>query len=202
MFQLPALPYPYNGLEPFIDEETMHVHHDGHHATYIKNLNEVLTGHERFLKISIEELIKSLDQVPVEIRNKVKNNAGGHYHHSLFWTMMKQAGKGEPSSLLLKAINKSFGSFIAFKEEFNHRALELFGSGWTWLVWENGHLLITNIPNQDSPLSREQFPILTLDLWEHAYYLKYKNKRSDYISAWWNIINWEEIEKRFEEASV
>lgn len=201
MFELPDLPYEYNALEPFIDEETMHVHHDGHHATYVKNLNEALTGHEEFLNMDIEELLKSLDKVPEEIRTKVKNNAGGHYHHSIFWTMMKPNGGGEPSGKLLESINKEFGSFTEFQEKFNEMAKALFGSGWTWLVLKDGNLEIINTSNQDSPISSGQTPLLGLDLWEHAYYLKYKNKRADYITAWRNVVNWQEIETIFEKAS-
>lgn len=202
MFKLPDLPFAYSTLEPFIDEETMHVHHDGHHGAYIKSLNDALAGHDDFLNMDIEELLKSLDKVPEEIRIKVKNNAGGHFHHSLFWTMLRVNKNGQPKGKLMKAINKTFGSFDAFKEKFNLSATTLFGSGWTWLLLDKGNLEIANIPNQDSPVSMGHFPILTLDLWEHAYYLKYKNKRVDYIQAFWNIINWDEIEKRFLQTST
>lgn len=198
MFTFPGLPYAYNSLEPFIDEETMHIHHDGHHATYVKNLNNALEGHDSFLNMEIEELLKSLGQLPKEIYSKVRNNAGGHYHHSLFWTMLKINNGTTPQGQLLEAINQTFSSFQAFQEQFNHSALSVFGSGWTWLVLDQGKLTITNTPNQDSPISQDQPPILTLDLWEHAYYLKYKNKRADYIQAFWNIVNWEEIQKRFD----
>lgn len=197
MFELPDLPYAYNALEPFIDEETMHVHHDGHHATYVKNLNDILALHDEFLNMDIEKLLQSLDQVPAEIRTKVKNNAGGHFHHSIFWKMMGPNSPKQPSGKLLAEINKTFGDFAAFKEKFNASALGVFGSGWTWLVWENGKLAITNTSNQDSPISLGQLPILVLDLWEHAYYLKYQNKRADYIGAWWNVVNFSEIDKRF-----
>lgn len=196
MFELPDLPYEYNALEPFIDEETMHVHHDGHHATYVKNLNDALIGHDEFLSMNLEELLKSLDQVPEDIRIKVKNNAGGHYHHSIFWPMMKSGG-GEPSGQLLTVINETFGNFDTFKEEFSKSAIGVFGSGWTWLVESDGKLVIVNTLNQDSPISAGKYPILGIDVWEHAYYLKYKNKRADYIQAWWNVVNWEEVEKRF-----
>lgn len=199
MFTLPDLPYPYEALEPFIDEETMHVHHDGHHATYVKNLNDALAGQEEFLNMDIEELLKSLDKVPESIRTKVKNNAGGHYHHSLFWTILKPNGS-QPSGNLLEKINQTFDNLDSFKEKFSASATSVFGSGWTWLVLNNGNLEIVNTPNQDSPVSLGQIPLLALDLWEHAYYLKYKNKRADYIQAWWNIINWEEAEKRFNQS--
>ena len=194
MFTVPDLPYEYNALEPYIDEETMHVHHDGHHATYVKNLNEALEGYPKFLDMDVITLLKSLDKAPEEIRIKVKNNAGGHFHHSFFWEIMTPKKEG-PSTSLLEEINKSFGSFNSFKEEFNRQALAIFGSGWTWLVSNNGKLEIVNTLNQDSPVSQELQPILALDLWEHAYYLKYKNKRADYIEAWWNVVNWSEAEK-------
>lgn len=213
MFELPELPFAYDALEPYIDEETMHVHHDGHHAAYVKNLNETLEGHEEFLNMDIEKLLKSLDQVPEEIRTKVKNNGGGHYHHSIFWTMLKNQGGGEPTGKLAEALGQTFGDFKTFREEFNKSATSVFGSGWTWLVLENGNiglpsptendpvisrrLKIIKTSNQDSPVSIGQSIILGIDLWEHAYYLKYKNKRTDYIEAFWNVINWEEIEKRF-----
>lgn len=201
MFQLSELPFSYDSLEPFIDEETMRVHHDGHHATYVKNLNEALSGQDKFLNMDVEKLLKSLDQVPEEIWVKVKNNAGGHFHHSLFWTLLKKDG-GQPSGKLLEDIIGTFGSFEEFKGKFDVSASAVFGSGWAWLVLENGNLKIINTPNQDSPVSLGLSPILTLDLWEHAYYLKYKNKRADYIQNFWNIINWEEIGKRYQNASV
>lgn len=199
MFELPDLPFAYNALEPFIDEETMHLHHDGHHATYVKNVNEALTGQEQFLNMDIEKLIISLDQVPEEIRTKVKNNSGGHYHHSLFWQMLSPQ-KQEPPEKLAGTISKSFGDFTSFKQKFTQTAITLFGSGWTWLAFEQEKLIIINTLNQDSPLSLRQIPLLGIDLWEHAYYLKYKNKRADYIEAWWNVVNWGEVEKRFNKA--
>ncbi|MDO8498878.1 MAG: superoxide dismutase [bacterium] len=202
MFELPDLPYAYSALEPFIDEETMRVHLNGHHATYVKNLNEALAGHEEFLKMGLEELLKSLDKVPEEIRTKVKNNAGGHYHHSIFWTMMASPGNSKPHGKLLETINQTFGNLEAFKEQFNYSVLGVFGSGWTWLVLDNGKLSILNTPNQDSPISQGLSPILGLDLWEHAYYLKYKNKRADYIEAWWNVVNWGEAENHFLKSSI
>ena len=199
MFTLPELPYPYNALEPFIDEETMHVHHDGHHATYVKNLNDALSGHDEFLNMDLKDLLKSLDKVPEGIRTKVKNNAGGHFHHSFFWEILKPnppAGGEEPKGRLLELISKNFGDFNSFKEKFKDSALSLFGSGWTWLVLDqNGGLAIKNYPNQDSPISVGKAPIYVIDLWEHAYYLKYKNKRADFIDAFWNVVNWEQAEK-------
>ncbi|OGH08125.1 MAG: superoxide dismutase [Candidatus Levybacteria bacterium RBG_16_35_11] len=196
MYALPDLPYSYNALEPFIDEQTMHVHHDGHHATYVKNLNDVLSGHNELLNIDTKELLKSLDKVPEEIRTKVKNNAGGHFHHSFFWRIIKPNGGGEPKGRLLELISKNFKDFNSFKEKFKDSALSLFGSGWTWLIVNpDGKLEILNLPNQDSPISVDKTPVFTIDLWEHAYYLKYKNKRADFIDAFWNIVNWEQAEK-------
>lgn len=161
----------------------MHVHHDGHHATYVKSLSETLKGHAEFLNMDVEDLLKSLDKVPEDIRTKVKNNAGGHYHHSLLWQMMRNKSKGLPEGSLLEAINNTFGDFNNFREKLNQSVLGLFGSGWTWLVVSDGKLEIINTPNQDSPISLGQSPILTIDVWEHAYYLKYKNKRADYIQS-------------------
>lgn len=198
MFELPELPFDYTALEPLIDEETMHIHHDGHHAAYIKNLNEALAGHEEFLNMDVEDLLKSLEKVPEEIRTKVKNNAGGHYHHSLFWTMLKPGGS-KPGEKVLEEINKEFDNFDVFKEQFTKSALSVFGSGWTWLVLDNGKLTIVNSPNQDSPISSGQTILLGIDLWEHAYYLKYKNKRVDFIKAWWNLVNWAEAERRLQQ---
>ncbi|MCL4415231.1 MAG: superoxide dismutase [Actinobacteria bacterium] len=197
MYKLPDLPYEYNALEPFIDEETMRVHHDGHHATYVKNLNDLLLGHEEFLDMEVEGLLKSLNKIPEDIRLKVKNNAGGHYHHSLFWEIMTPNRQDKPKGKLLEAINEKFGDFEKFKDKFTQSALGLFGSGWTWLVLDKDNLEIANIPNQDSPVSIGHYPIFAIDLWEHAYYLKYKNKRADYIEAWWNVVNWEEAERRY-----
>ncbi len=198
MFTVPDLPFSYDALEPFIDEETMHVHHDGHHAAYVKNLNDALIGHEEFLNMDVEELLKSLDQIPEEIRLKVKNNAGGHYHHSIFWRMMAPGGGGEASGKLLDTINQTFGGLAAFQEQFSDSAVKLFGSGWTWLAGKDGKIAIVNTPNQDSLISAGQYPLLGIDVWEHAYYLKYKNKRADYIEAWWNVVDWAEAEKRFQ----
>jgi superoxide dismutase, Fe-Mn family len=195
MFTLSDLPYAYNALEPFIDEETMRVHHDGHHATYVKNLNDILVGNDEFLTMDIEKLLKFLDKVPEEIRTKVKNNAGGHFHHSFFWEILRPNGGEEPDGQLKELIDKTFGSFNSFKEKFNQSALSLFGSGWTWLVLNGKNLEIENTANQDSPVSLGKIPLFAIDLWEHAYYLKYKNKRVDYINAFWNVANWREINK-------
>jgi superoxide dismutase, Fe-Mn family len=195
MFKLPELPFKYNALEPFIDEETMHFHHDGHHAAYVKNLNDALVGNENFLKMDIEELLRSLNKVPEDIKTKVKNNAGGHFHHSFFWNIIGPGGGGEPLGKFSELINKTFGDFNSFKEKFSQSALSLFGSGWTWLLLDNRNLIIENTPNQDSPISVGKIPLFTIDLWEHAYYLKYKNKRIDYINAFWNVVNWKKAEE-------
>jgi Fe-Mn family superoxide dismutase len=207
-FTLPPLPYAYDALEPFIDAETMHIHHDKHHAAYVANLNKaVSTGLPASISPSIESLLENLNVVPENIRTAVRYNGGGHCHHSLLWLMMKKNGDGEPTGELAGAMDARFGSFSAFKEQFSKTALGLFGSGWTWLVWDNGQLKIEPTPNQDSPISQPgtnqdgrqsfQVPLLGLDVWEHAYYLKYQNKRADYIAAWWNVVNWDYASGRY-----
>lgn len=196
--QVPPLPYAYNALEPHIDEQTMIIHHDRHHATYVNNLNAALEGHTDLASKSIEDLLKSLNDVPESIRTAVRNNGGGHANHTLFWEVLSPNGGGQPTGAVADAINQTFGSFDKFKEEFTKAAAGRFGSGWAWLVVDNaGNLKITSTPNQDSPLSEGQTPILGLDVWEHAYYLKYQNKRPEYIAAFWNVVNWEEVNKRF-----
>lgn len=200
MFTLPDLPFGYDALEPYIDAETMKVHHDGHHATYVKNLNDALSGHEDLLNMEVTDLLKDLDTVPEEIRTKVKNNAGGHFHHSFFWTILGTENK-EPTGKLLESINAMFGSFEDFKEKFKTAALGVFGSGYAWLIVKNGDLEIITTPNQDSPVTAGQTPIMTIDVWEHAYYLKYKNKRADYIDAFWNVLDWNKVNGYFEVAS-
>lgn len=197
MFTLPDLPYDYNALDPYIDEETMHLHHDKHHAAYVKNVNDALVGHEDLLSMDVNDLIQHLDQVPEEIRTKVRNNAGGHANHSLFWTVIGPKAGGEPSGELMDAIKGSFTDFATFKEQFTKAATSVFGSGWAWLVVLGGKLEIMTTPNQDNPLMQGKTPILGLDVWEHAYYLKYKNRRPEYIVAFWNVVNWSEIEKRW-----
>lgn len=192
MFSLPDLPYDFKALEPFIDEETMHLHHGKHHATYIKNLNEALVGHEDLLNLNIEDLLKDLSQVPEEIRTKVKNNGGGHFNHSLFWQLLSPK-KSQPEGELLEKINSSFGSLDSFKEQFTKAGLGRFGSGWVWLIKNGDKLEITDTPNQDCPIMEGKTVILGLDLWEHAYYLKYKNMRVEYIAAFWNIVNWPKV---------
>jgi len=197
MFTLPDLPYAYDALEPFIDERTMHIHHDKHHAAYVKNLNDALIGQEALAAMSVEDLLKNLPKVPEAIRTKVKNNAGGHANHSMFWAVMGPKTNGLPVGSVAKAIDAVFGSFATFQEKFSAAGAGRFGSGWVWLVAGKGKLTIIDTPNQDSPVTEGKTPILTLDVWEHAYYLKYQNLRADYIKAWWNVVNWAEVEKRF-----
>jgi len=198
--QLPPLPYPNNALEPHIDETTMMIHHDRHHNTYVTNLNKALEGHPELESKSVEDLIANLDAVPESIRTAVRNNGGGHANHSLFWQVIGPNGGGEPSGKLAEAINAEFGSFEKFKEAFSAAAAGRFGSGWAWLSLDNGKLVVHSTPNQDSPIMEGKTPLLGLDVWEHAYYLKYQNKRPDYIAAFWNVVNWAEVQKRYEEA--
>lgn len=198
MFTLPDLPYGYDALEPFIDAETMQIHHDKHHAAYVKNLNDALVGHEDLLNMDVTNLLKKLDMVPEEIRTKVKNNAGGHANHSFFWTLLSPNNGAGPEGRLLDAIKSTFGDFDQFQEKFAAAGLGRFGSGWVWLVKNDGGLSIIDTPNQDSPLTEGKTPILALDVWEHAYYLKYKNMRADYIKAWWNVVNWKQVEENFQ----
>ncbi|GGC91850.1 superoxide dismutase [Thalassobacillus devorans] len=199
-FELPELPYAYDALEPHIDKETMNIHHTKHHNTYVTKLNNALEGHQDLESKSLEDLIGNLDAVPEDIRTAVRNNGGGHSNHTLFWQIMSPNGGGEPSGDLANAINEKFGSFESFKEEFEKTATGRFGSGWAWLVVNNGNLELTDTLNQDSPIMEGKTPVLGLDVWEHAYYLKYQNKRPDYAKAFWNVVNWEEVSKRYEEA--
>lgn len=202
MFTVPDLPYAYNALEPFIDERTMQIHHDKHHGAYVKNLNDAIADLQQVNTLTIDELLRNLQNVPEAIRTKVRNNAGGHYNHSLFWQIMSPASLvGKPSGKLLEAITASFESFEKFQELFVAKGIGRFGSGWVWLVVDGGKLTIIDTPNQDSPMMDGKTPILGLDVWEHAYYLKYQNMRADYIKAWWNVINWAEVEKRFTSVS-
>ncbi len=199
-FQVPALPYDYNALEPYIDEETMHLHHDKHHAAYVNNLNAALEKHPELQSKSAEDLLKELNSVPEDIRTAVRNNGGGHVNHSMFWQIMGPGGGGEPSGAIANAITQAFGSFQALQQQFNDAGAKRFGSGWAWLVrGRDGKLQVISTANQDSPLSDGQYPILGNDVWEHAYYLKYQNRRPEYLSAWWNVVNWAEINKRFEQ---
>ena len=199
-FELPVLPYAEDALEPHIDKETMNIHHTRHHNTYVTNLNNALAGNEELLSKSVEEVISNLDAVPEAARTAVRNNGGGHANHSLFWTILSPNGGGAPTGELADAINSKFGSFDSFKEEFAKAATTRFGSGWAWLAVNNGDLEVSSTPNQDSPLMEGKTPILGLDVWEHAYYLKYQNKRPDYITSFWNVVNWDEVARRFNEA--
>ncbi|SER29340.1 superoxide dismutase [Piscibacillus halophilus] len=199
-FELPELPYAYDALEPHIDKETMNIHHTKHHNTYVTKLNAALEGHADLQDKSLEELLGNLDSLPSDIQTAVRNNGGGHANHSLFWTVLSPNGGGAPTGELADKINQTFGSFDEFKEKFGAAATGRFGSGWAWLVVKNGDLEITSTPNQDTPLMEGVTPILGLDVWEHAYYLKYQNKRPDYVAAFWNVVNWDEVAKRYEEA--
>lgn len=198
-YKLPELPYAYDALAPHIDKETMEIHHTKHHNTYITNVNNALEGHADLAAKSVEELISDLNAVPEDIRTAVRNNGGGHANHSLFWTLLSPNGGGAPTGTLAEAIDKKFGSLDKFKEEFANAAKTRFGSGWAWLVLDNGELSIMSTPNQDSPLMEGKTPLLGLDVWEHAYYLNYQNRRPDYISAFWNVVNWDEVQKHYTE---
>ncbi|OAS85062.1 MULTISPECIES: superoxide dismutase [Metabacillus] len=199
-YELPQLPYAYDALEPHIDKETMNIHHTKHHNTYITNVNAALEGHADLAGKSVEELVSNIDAVPEAIRTAVRNNGGGHANHSLFWTILSPNGGGEPTGELGEAINAKFGSYENLKEEFAKAATTRFGSGWAWLVVNNGELEVTSTPNQDSPLMEGKTPILGLDVWEHAYYLNYQNRRPDYIASFWNVVNWDEVTQRFNSA--
>ncbi|EOS8132659.1 superoxide dismutase [Enterococcus hirae] len=199
-YTLPDLPYAFDALEPYIDEETMHLHHDKHHNTYVTNLNAAIEKHPELGEKTIEELLSDMDAVPTDIKTAVRNNGGGHANHSFFWKIMAPNAGGEPTGAIKEAIDEAFGDFATFKEEFKKTAAGRFGSGWAWLVMENGKLAITSTANQDSPLMEGKTPILGLDVWEHAYYLKYKNVRPDYIEAFWNVVNWEEVNNRLSTA--
>lgn len=199
--QLPPLPYDYNALEPHIDEQTMRIHHDRHHQGYVNKLNAALEGHDKLAALSIEELLGKLDRVPDGIRTAVRNNGGGHANHTLFWSIMSPDGGGGPSGDLAKALEDHFGGFETFKEKLSTTAAGQFGSGWGWLsVAADGKLVVESTPNQDSPLSQGRTPILGVDVWEHAYYLKYQNKRADYLEAWWNTVDWDAVAERYSNA--
>jgi Fe-Mn family superoxide dismutase len=199
-FELPELPYAYDALEPTIDKETMNIHHTKHHNTYVTKLNAALEGHADLQDKSLEELLSNLDAVPESARTAVRNNGGGHANHTLFWKVMSPNGGGKPSGELADKINSKFGSFDKFKEEFEAAAAGRFGSGWAWLILDNGEVEITTTPNQDTPVMEGKTPLLGLDVWEHAYYLKYQNKRPEYAKAFWNVVNWDEVEKNYNEA--
>ena len=196
-FSVPDLPYPYDALEPHIDEETMRIHHDKHHQAYVDKANGALEGTE-WADREVEDVLKNLGSLPADKQAAVRNNAGGHYNHSLFWQMMSPNGGGAPQGELADAINAKFGSFDAFKEEFKSAGANRFGSGWAWLVKDSsGELAVVSTPNQDSPISDGQTPLLGVDVWEHAYYLKYQNKRPEYLDAFWNVVNWDYVAQRF-----
>jgi Fe-Mn family superoxide dismutase len=200
-FELPDLPYPNDALEPHIDAQTMEIHHDRHHGTYVKNVNDALAG-TGLESLSAEELVKNLDRVPEDKRTAVRNNGGGHYNHSFFWKIMGPHGGGEPTGAIADAITESFGSFDALKQALNDAGAKRFGSGWAWLVVDgSGKLAVTSTPNQDNPLmDGSGTPVLGVDVWEHAYYLKYQNKRPDYLTAWWNTINWDAVNENYSKA--
>jgi Fe-Mn family superoxide dismutase len=195
--KLPDLPYGYDALEPYIDQRTMEIHHQRHHAAYINNLNNALNLHPDLQNKPVEELLKSLDSLPESIRTAIRNNGGGHYNHTLFWSLMGPTKGGAPEGELLRELEKTFGSFEKFKDAFSNAAATRFGSGWAWLVLEHdGKLAVTSTANQDSPVSDSQKPLLGLDVWEHAYYLKYQNRRPEYIQNWWNVVNWQAVTER------
>ena len=197
-YELPPLPYDYSALEPYIDTQTMQIHHDKHHQTYVTNVNNALQGHDQLAAMSVDDLLRNMNQVPESIRTAVQNNAGGHSNHSMFWNIMKPNGGGEPTGDLASAIQQVFGSFDAFKTAFNDAGTKRFGSGWAWLVLDSsGKLQVISTANQDSPLMSGMYPVMGNDVWEHAYYLKYQNRRPEYLNAWWNVVNWDEIARRY-----
>ena len=199
--EVPALPYAYNAMEPHIDEQTMHLHHDKHHAAYVTKLNGAIEKHPELGSKSAEELLRNLSALPEDVRGVIRNNGGGHVNHTMFWQLMGPGKGGNPTGAIGDAINKTFGSFDAFKEKFEAAGVNQFGSGWAWLVrTKSGEFKITSTPNQDSPISNGEFPVLGNDVWEHAYYLKYQNRRPDYLKAWWNVVNWDEVNKRLGQA--
>ena len=198
-FEVPPLPYDYNALEPYIDTQTMQLHHDKHHAAYVTNLNNAVKDSELANK-NVDDILRNMSSVPDNIRTAVQNNAGGHSNHSMFWAIMKPNGGGEPTGALANAIQQTFGSFDQFKAAFNDAGVKRFGSGWTWLVLDqSGKLSVISTANQDSPLMSGHYPVMGNDVWEHAYYLKYQNRRPDYLAAWWNVVNWDEIARRYQQ---
>ncbi|WP_242038175.1 superoxide dismutase [Chroococcidiopsis sp [FACHB-1243]] len=196
-FKLPPLPYDYKALEPHIDAQTMRIHHDRHHATYVKNLNAAIAKYPKFKGQTAEQLIQKLDSLPQDIRMTIRNNGGGHVNHSMFWEIMSPKGGGQPTGEIASVIKKNFGSFANFQQQFNQAGEKQFGSGWAWLVrTPDGKFQVTSSANQDSPLMEGNYPIMGNDVWEHAYYLKYRNRRAEYLKAWWNVVNWQEINQR------
>ena len=200
-FELPSLTYAYNALEPSIDAMTMEIHHSKHHNAYVSNLNAALAKYPELAGKSLEELVSNPASLPEDVQTAVRNNGGGHFNHSLFWTVMAPGGGGEPDGDLAGAIGEAFGDFAAFKETFAKAAATRFGSGWAWLGLKNGKLAVLSMPNQDVPMMEGLTPILGIDVWEHAYYLKYQNRRPEYVSNWWNVVNWEEVARRFADAT-
>jgi Fe-Mn family superoxide dismutase len=198
-FEVPKLKYDYNALEPYIDEQTMRIHHDKHHQAYVDKLNAAVAG-KPFEKMKIEDILKDLNKIPEDIRTTVRNNGGGHYNHSLFWEMMAPKAGGTPKGKIADAITKNFGSFDLFREKFKSAGLNQFGSGWAWLVVSNGKLEVVSTPNQDNPVSQGKTPILGVDVWEHAYYLKYQNRRADYLEQFFSVINWAKVEELYKSA--
>ena len=196
-FTLPALPYDFAALEPHIDAKTMEIHHGKHHQTYVNNLNAAIEKAPELAKKSLDDLLRNVSSLPEAVRTPIRNNAGGHWNHSMFWQIMAPKAGGEPGGKLGQAITSTFGDFAKFREQFSAAGVGRFGSGWAWLISTGGKLSITSTPNQDNPLMENQKAIMGLDVWEHAYYLKYQNRRPDYIQAWWNVVNWKEIENRF-----
>lgn len=198
-YELPPLPYAYDALEPYIDARTMEIHHTKHHQAYITNLNGAIEKHPELATKSLDDLLRDLNAVPEDIRTVVRNHGGGTWNHSLFWVIMSPKGGGQPHGELAKAIEQAFGSFDAFKAEFEKAANGRFGSGWAWLVLRQGQLAVISTANQDNPLSDGMIPLMGIDVWEHAYYLKYQNRRAEYVSNWWNVVNWDEVARRFAE---
>jgi Fe-Mn family superoxide dismutase len=198
-FEVPPLPYDYGALAPTIDEQTMHLHHDKHHQAYVDNANAALEGTEWANK-SVEQVLANLDAVPEDKRTAVRNNAGGHANHSLFWEIMSPDGGGEPSGSLAGALDDTFGGLDELKQQVNDAGVKRFGSGWAWLVWDGTGLAVYSLPNQDSPLMTDDVPLLGIDVWEHAYYLTYQNRRPDYVKAWWDVVNWDAVQQRFDQA--
>jgi Fe-Mn family superoxide dismutase len=194
---LPPLPYDYNALEPHIDEQTMRIHHDKHHAAYVNNLNAAIEKHPDLQQKSVDDLLRGINSVPEDVRTAVRNNAGGHSNHTMFWEIMGAGGGGQPTGAIADAIKSAFGSFDSFKEQFNKAGAGRFGSGWVWLIDAGGKLVIESTANQDSPIMEGKKIVLGNDVWEHAYYLKYQNRRPDYLAAWWNVVNWDAVNKRF-----
>ena len=196
-YELPKLPYAYDALEPHVDARTMEIHHTKHHQAYITNVNKALEGQDALAAKSVEALISDLNSVPENIRTAVRNNGGGHANHAMFWSIMKPGGGGDPKGPLADAINSAFGSFAAFKEKFNSAGLTRFGSGWAWLSLNNSVLEVHSTPNQDSPLMEGKKAVMGCDVWEHAYYLHYQNRRADYLNAWWNVVDWDAVAARY-----